>query len=114
MRSTVLTMVACSVLAGCADLISFGPQPDLATPEVALQAAPAVGSDIVIVLASDGYFGPSMAQAEISARYYCTTHGKMAELLSRQRPPEMRDPIFAEYSVLTYRCYNPIQKSDVR
>jgi hypothetical protein len=63
--------------------------------------------DTVVLLASDTTFGPSMADADVAARYYCSSRGKMADFLSRERPPEMRGEVFAEYSVLTFRCVVP-------
>jgi hypothetical protein len=48
-----------------------------------------------------------MEDANVAARFYCSTRGKMTTLLAKERPPEMRTQIDQQWSVLTYRCYNP-------
>ena len=70
-------------------------------------AAPAPGTDIIVLLASDTFFGPSTSAQAVAARFYCSSRGKLAELVSRERPKEMQEDILADYSVLTYRCGIP-------
>ena len=65
--------------------------------------------DVVVVMASDSMVGPSTADAATAARYYCSSRGKLAALESRQRPQELREPVLAEYSLMTFRCYTPNQ-----
>ena len=60
-------------------------------------------------MASDSMVGPSTADAATAARYYCSSRGKLAALESRQRPLELREPVLAEYSLMTFRCYTPNQ-----
>jgi hypothetical protein len=66
-----------------------------------------LAGDTVVVLASDTTFGPSTADAETAARYYCSARGELLQLVSRDRPQEMSQPILSEFAVLTYRCYRP-------
>jgi len=70
-------------------------------------AAPAPSTDIIVLLASDTFFGPSTSAQAVAARFYCSSRGKVAELASRERPKEMQEDILADYSVLTYRCVIP-------
>ncbi|HLN25551.1 MAG TPA: hypothetical protein VK558_16375, partial [Patescibacteria group bacterium] len=71
-------------------------------------AAPQIpGTDIIVLLASDTFFGPSTAAQGVAARFYCSSRGKVAELVSRERPKEMQEDILTDYSVLTYRCVIP-------
>lgn len=65
----------------------------------------AILGDVVVVMASDSVFGPSTADAATAARYYCASRGKLAALESRERPRELHEPVLAEYSLLTFRCY---------
>jgi len=92
--SAVLFALAC-FLGGCAEV-----QPPAPSANV-------VFGDVVVFLASDSAFGPSMRDGAIAARYYCSTKGKMAAFQSRERPPEAQSTVLAEYSMLIYRCYSP-------
>jgi hypothetical protein len=69
--------------------------------------APTPGGDVVILLSSDTFFGPSTAAQAVAARFYCSSRGKIADLVSRERPKEMQNDIFVDYSVLTYHCVIP-------
>ena len=62
------------------------------------------GSDSVVILVSDTAFGPSMEDANAAARYYCTTRGKLYELVAKEHPPELHTQVFQQWSVMTYRC----------
>jgi len=82
--------------------------PPVAAPLDAPAAAPQIpGTDIIVLLASDTFFGPSTAAQGVAARFYCSSRGKVAELVSRERPKEMQEDILTDYSVLTYRCVIP-------
>ncbi len=99
MRKAALLAAVAGLLAGCAE----------APPAVPVATAvTAVGSDTLVILASDSYFGPSTADTAVAARYYCSTRGKLSQLLSRERPHEMQDDTLPEYAVLTYQCYVPL------
>lgn len=63
-----------------------------------------LGSDVLAILVSDTAFGPDMEDANIAARFYCTTRGKLATFVGKQHPPEMRTQFLQEWAVLTYRC----------
>ncbi len=65
---------------------------------------PIHSGDRFVFLASDSFFGPSTADAEVAARSYCATRGKTAQLVARERPHEMENDIFPEYAMMTYRC----------
>ena len=67
-----------------------------------------LGSDIFAILVSDTTFGPDMEDANVAARFYCSTRGKLATFVGKQHPPEMRTQVFQEWSVLTYRCVDAV------
>ncbi len=87
MGKVILLCAIVGLLAGCAE-----------------KRPPIQSGDNFVFLASDSIFGPSTADADVAARSYCAARGKFAQLESRERPPEMRDDIFPEYAVMTYRC----------
>ena len=101
MRQSLLIAAIAASLAGCA--ATDPPMPLTALPTPLTSAT----GDTVVILASDTYFGPSTADAAVAARYYCSTRGKLSQLLTRERPHEMEAPIRPEFSVMTYRCYTP-------
>ncbi len=80
--------------------------------KVPMPIAPgASGSDAFVILTSDTNFGPDMEDANIAARFYCTTRGKLAYFVSKERPPELRTQVFVQWSVLTYRCIPAVTTS---
>jgi len=76
-----------------------------------LMVAPGTGEVVaVLVLTSDTSLGPNMDEADTAVRYYCSEHGKMYELVSKERPPEFASQVFRQWSLLTYRCVSPAAK----
>jgi hypothetical protein len=99
------------LFAAAALAIAFG----LAAPAFADDGAPPMplvpgtpGSDTIVILVSDTNFGPDMEDANIAARFYCTTRGKLTAMVSKERPPEMRTQVYNQWSVLTYRCISAV------
>ena len=95
MRRALLLAAFAASLAGCAKT------------EPAIPVTSAATGDTVVILASDSYFGPNTADTAVAARYYCSTRGKLSQLLARERPHEMQDNVLPEFAVMTYRCYTP-------
>jgi hypothetical protein len=81
-------------------------------PPVKLPASPVpptgLGSDLFAVLVSDTTFGPDSEDANMAARFYCSTRGKLATFVGKEHPPEMRTQVFQEWSVMTYRCVEAV------
>ena len=67
-----------------------------------------LGSDLFAVLVSDTTFGPDAEDANMAARFYCSTRGKLATFVGKEHPPEMRTQVFQEWSVMTYRCVEAV------
>jgi hypothetical protein len=107
MRGLVVAMVlavACASPA-LADSLTDGPPLRLPTTPV---PPTGLGSDIFVVLVSDTTFGPDMEDANMAARFYCSSRGKLATFVGKEHPPEMRTQMFQEWSVLTYRCVEAV------
>lgn len=94
MRTAAYFCAVATMLTGCTDKAPPPPPPPLP-----------VAGDTLVVLASDTNFGPSIADADTAARYYCSTRGKLSQFVSRERPQELQNNILPEFSVLTYHCY---------
>ncbi len=77
---------------------------DDASKPAAAQPAPALGSDTFVILKSDTNFGPDLEDADVAARFYCSSRGKVMTFLGSDHPPEFRNRIMQEWTVLTYRC----------
>lgn len=105
MRLRMLAPLAMALVLGLA-LPGSGRAAD---PAAGAPQAPAPGPaiDTIVVLVSDTSFGPDMEDADKAARYYCSAHGKLSELVSKERPPEFRSDVLQAWSILTYRCYVP-------
>jgi hypothetical protein len=69
------------------------------------------GSDTFVILVSDTSFGPDMQDADIAARFYCSTRGKLTTFIAKEHPPELRTQVFQQWSSLTYRCVSAATSS---
>ncbi len=106
MKSLIAAAIVLGI--GCAPsmaddaLMLNQPMPNSPVPAAGL------GSDIFAILVSDTTFGPSQQDADIAARFYCSTRGKLTTFVGKQHPPEMHTTVFQEWSVLTYRCITAV------
>ena len=91
---------------GCAPAIAADDISSTVSTPMPVTPVPAngLGSDVFVVLVSDTMFGPDHEDANVAARFYCSTRGKLATFVGKQHPPEMRTTVFQEWSLLTFRC----------
>ena len=96
----ILLALGCVAAARADDTIKSAPNmPTSPIPDTGL------GSDLLAVLVSDTPFGPNMEDANIAARFYCSSRGKLTQYDGRDHPPELNTQVFQEWSALTYHCY---------
>ena len=95
----ILLALGCVAAARADDTIKSAPNmPTSPIPDTGL------GSDLLAVLVSDTPFGPNMEDANIAARFYCSTRGKLTTFVGKEHPPEMNTQVFQQWAVMTYRC----------
>jgi len=114
MKRSIIAAGALLVALGLASPVLAGdPINAFSQHEVKVPAAPSgtPGSDTFVILVSDTSFGPDMEDANVAARFYCSTRGKLTTFISKEHPTELRTQVFQQWAVLTYRCVEAVTTS---
>jgi hypothetical protein len=123
MKTMVGLVALATLVAGCSQMCgpasSNAPAPAAAAnpptnapeppipPLVNLPEPTTPNSDVFAMLASQRGGQPSLTDVEIAARYYCSSHAKLPQFVSRDMPPELMRQTMPSYDLVTYRCVEP-------
>jgi hypothetical protein len=124
MKTMVAVTALAMLVAGCAEICGPAPGSAPATaasasppappapeppipPLVSLPAPTTPESDVFAMLAAQRGGQPSFTDVELAARYYCTSHAKLPQFVSRDLPPELMRQSMPSYDLITYRCVEP-------
>jgi hypothetical protein len=107
-----LVAVALVLALGCAAPAVADDSQMFNQPPMKLPTSPVppegLGSDTIIILVSDTTFGPDMEDANLAARFYCSTRGKLATFVGKDHPPELRTQVFQQWTPVTYHCITAV------
>lgn len=82
-------------------------EPPPIPPLVAMAPPATPEAEIFAMLVDRRGDKPSLTDASIAARYYCSVHGKLSQFIARDQPPELLRQTMPSYDLVTFRCVAP-------